>query len=76
MVASDTKNTILEREISLWSNLNAVIFFGDSLYDYKASLNASIDFVFVSGWTEFDGWQDFVLKENLCVIKRLSDLLR
>ena len=72
----DTKNIILEREILSGQISMPAIFFGDSLYDYKASLNASIDFVFVSGWTEFDGWQDFVLKENLCVIKRLSDLLR
>ena len=41
----DTKNTILEREILSGQISMPAIFFGDSLYDYKASLNASIDFV-------------------------------
>lgn len=71
----DNKDTIIMREISSGKIRLPAIFFGDSLYDYKTSLNTSIDFVFVSGWSEFSNWQDFVLDKNLPHIVSLCNLL-
>lgn len=67
----DSKDIILERELSN-GNLNMpAIFFGDSRYDHEAATRAGLDFVFVSGWTEFDGWADYCAEHKIQIVERL-----
>jgi phosphoglycolate phosphatase-like HAD superfamily hydrolase len=51
------------------------IFFGDSEYDYKFSFDNKIDFIFVSGWTEFENWNSFCKKNNIKTIKDICELV-
>jgi len=34
------------------------LFLGDSMYDYQAATAAQMDFIFLSKWTEVEGWED------------------
>lgn len=52
----DTKDEILEREINNGNIQQPALFFGDSKYDYQAANGAGLDFVFLTGWTEVEGW--------------------
>ena len=62
----DDKDTILARERPAL-RLPAV-FFGDSRYDYEAATRAGLDFVFVSGWTEFAGWESYFVGTGIITI--------
>lgn len=66
----DTKFQIIERHFSKL-NPSATLFVGDSKLDFDVAQYFGFDFVFVSGWTEFSDWKNFV-KEN--EIKHMSDL--
>lgn len=35
------------------------VYFGDSLLDYEICHALGINFVFISGWSEFNGWKKF-----------------
>jgi len=56
----DTKEVILEREISNTNIELPALFLGDSKYDREASLASGLDFVFVSEWTEVKDWEKWV----------------
>ena len=47
-----TKDEILARELVTRNVKYPSLFLGDSVYDYQASMNAGLDFVFMSGWSE------------------------
>jgi len=69
----DNKEVILAREFS--GNLQfPAVFFGDSRYDHEASTNAGLDFVFMSGWTDFSGWQDYCRQHKIEVMDNISAL--
>lgn len=70
-----TKDEILEREMRCGQIVGATLFFGDSVYDYSAALQAGFDFVFVSGWTELKTWQTFVQDKRIFAIDKPLDLL-
>jgi len=71
----DSKDTILKREI-INSNINpSALFLGDSKYDYKASSEAGLDFVFLSDWTEVNDWPSFIENLNLKQKGNLKGLL-
>ena len=55
----DTKDEILEREISNGNIQQPALFLGDSKYDYQAANGAGLDFVFLTGWTEVEGWVEW-----------------
>lgn len=71
----DSKEEILEREIKLGNIAQPALFIGDSKYDYLASNQFNIDFVFVSQWTEFSGWSEFCRSKNLLFCRNLADLM-
>ena len=71
----DTKDTILEREINNGNILKPALFLGDSKYDYQAAQAASLDFLFLSKWTEVKNYQTWCEKHHLCVKQQLSELL-
>jgi len=71
----DDKESILAREIARGSIRSPALFLGDSRYDYTASRNAGLDFIFVSGWSELKNWESFVLDHRLATISCLANLL-
>lgn len=48
----DTKDQILQREITRGNIQKCALFFGDSKYDFEAAKRAQLDFIFVSEWSE------------------------
>ncbi len=67
----DSKDAILERELRTGNLRTPAIFFGDSRYDHQAAARAGLDFVFVSGWTEFDGWVEYCAQNEIMTIDAL-----
>ena len=51
------------------------LFLGDSRYDYDVARKAKLDFLFVSGWSEFKDWQNYCNRNKILSIKSLCDLL-
>lgn len=70
------KDEILERECASGNISHDAVFIGDSKYDYSASSARGLDFVFVSDWTEFSGWQSFFREKDVLIVKNLSELSR
>jgi phosphoglycolate phosphatase-like HAD superfamily hydrolase len=71
----DSKDTILARELAAGTIRRPALFLGDSRYDHEAAARAGLDFVFVSGWSEFSGWPDHVARHGLPAVTRLADLV-
>lgn len=70
----DTKEVILKRELISNNIIKPAVFFGDSRYDYLAASGADLDFIFVSEWTEFPQWREFILSAGVPVIDSISSL--
>lgn len=71
----DSKDEILAREIASGNLQLPALFLGDSRYDHVAASRAGLDFVFVAGWTEFEGWQHYCERHGLRIINRVADYL-
>ena len=50
------------------------LFVGDSRYDHEAAQRAGLQFVFVHGWSEFQGWQAYCATHQIRIIEKLADL--
>ena len=50
------------------------LFIGDSKLDYEVASHYSMDFVFVSNWTEFRSLNDFARLNSIPVYPSLSDI--
>ncbi|MBE0494394.1 MAG: HAD family hydrolase [Thiomicrospira sp.] len=72
----DTKDTILKREIIDGNINNPALFLGDSKYDYQASDNAGLDFVFISDWTEVQSWENWASKRHLNCVSNIYSLVK
>ena len=68
----DNKDTILAREIDSGNLQRPALFFGDSQYDHEAATRAGLDFVFVSGWTEFEDWKKYCAIHHIEVIHHIG----
>lgn len=71
----DSKHDILARELASGTILSPALFLGDSRLDHEAAARAGLDFVFVSGWTEFAGWPEYARRYALPVVPELTALL-
>lgn len=69
-----TKDEILQREMSSKNLVRPALFVGDSRYDHEAAKRAGLAFVFVSGWSEFLGWNSYCATHEIPVIDTLADL--
>lgn len=69
-----TKDVILQRELSSDNLKHPALFVGDSRYDHEAAQRAGLQFVFVHGWSEFQGWQAYCMKHQIPIIEKLADL--
>lgn len=72
----DSKDVILEREIAAGTIHTPALFLGDSRYDHIAATRAGLDFAFVSGWSEFHGWRDYVQLHSIREFRSVADLGR
>lgn len=70
----DDKADIVVREIQCGNILPPALFIGDSRYDHIVATNNTLDFVFLSGWSEFPSWQDYCLLHGIRVLEALGNL--
>jgi phosphoglycolate phosphatase-like HAD superfamily hydrolase len=70
----DNKDQVLAREKNKGNIQFPALFIGDSQYDYLASTNAGLDFLFLSDWTDFQYWQDYCDQHHIKVLKNLGML--
>jgi phosphoglycolate phosphatase-like HAD superfamily hydrolase len=68
----DSKELILKRELREKRMNKPGLLIGDSRYDYRASQQAGLDFIFVHHWTELDDWEVFCDKNKIRVIQNLK----
>lgn len=71
----DDKDKILRREIDCGNLKFPAVFLGDSKYDHEAATRAGLDFIFISGWSEFSGWENYVREKNIRSVSSLCDLM-
>lgn len=71
----DTKELILNREITNGNILEPALFIGDSKYDWVASQSSNLDFVFASEWTEVTDWRTWIIREKIRHVGSLRSLL-
>lgn len=71
----DDKIDILTREKANGTIRDKALFLGDSRYDHVAASTCGLAFVFVSGWSEFKGWQDYIAENDLPVIEEVRALM-
>jgi len=51
------------------------LYIGDSQFDFEVSEKFNLDFIFVTGWTEFNDWKNYCNSNRISFIKSLSDLV-
>ena len=68
------KDEILTRELASGNIAQPALFLGDSRYDHVASVRAGLDFIFLSDWTDFEGWQEYCDANQIPVFSRVSKL--
>jgi len=71
----DTKDEILGREIKSGVMTLPGLFIGDSQYDFETADRHGFDFVFVSTWTEFSGWQEYFKDRTVRHALAVGDLV-
>lgn len=71
----DSKIDILQREIESGHIQLPAVFIGDSRYDHVAASHFDMDFVFVRGWSEFEGYAQYCNQHGLKVVDSLKSLL-
>lgn len=70
-----TKDEILAREVNSGNIRLPALFLGDSRYDHIAATAAGLDFVFVSGWSEFHDYRPYCREHSIETTRNLSQLL-
>ena len=70
----DTKDEILARELTAANIQQPALFLGDSKYDYQAASAAGLDFVFVSGWSEVEHWEEWINQKKIKSVGSFSEL--
>ena len=72
----DAKDAILAREMQAQNIRTPALFLGDSRYDHEAARGAGLDFRFVSGWSEFDGWPAYCAEHGIETCRTPADLMQ
>ncbi|MDF3864452.1 HAD hydrolase-like protein [Pseudomonas denitrificans (nom. rej.)] len=71
----DNKIDILQREVDSANIQLPALFIGDSRYDHVAASHFDMGFVFVQGWTEFEGYIEYCEQHGLKIVDSLKSLL-
>ena len=69
-----TKYEILEQEIFATKSKSPMIMLGDSKLDHQVAYAFGVDFLFLSGWTEFEDWVKYCRINEVTAVPHLSDL--
>ncbi len=70
------KNQILSEVFSGRDLQFPALFIGDSRFDHVCAKEAALDFVFVSRWSEFQGWQAYCEREAIASFDDISAMAR
>lgn len=70
----DNKDQVLASEIASGHLAKPALFLGDSKYDHEAASRAGLDFLFLSEWTEFKGWQTYCEQHGIRILSNLGSL--
>lgn len=68
------KGDILEGRLTSGDIRLPGLFIGDSEYDHVVARANGLDFLFVSGWSEFKSWREYTSSNNLTVVTELAAL--
>ncbi len=71
----DSKNVILNRELTRENIKRPALFLGDTALDHQVSVAYGLDFIFVSGWTEFRSYEKYCNKNSIRHISKVYDLI-
>lgn len=71
----DNKEDILSRELISGHIRQPALFLGDSVYDLEAANGASIEFCFISGWSEVADWDVWCQRFSIDNVSDVADLL-
>lgn len=71
----DSKEQIITREKSQGNIQMPALFLGDTRYDYHVATTAGLHFLFISGWSEVEDWQEWTNAHRISVKHSLHDLL-
>jgi phosphoglycolate phosphatase-like HAD superfamily hydrolase len=71
----DNKNIILSREIKNGNIQHPAIFLGDSKYDYQSAKSVSIDFTFLSNWSEINNYKIWCQQHNIPSYQSIKDFI-
>ena len=69
-----SKHEIIEKKLKNHNFLPA-LFLGDSLYDIQTAKKYDLDFVFIHGWTDLEGWEKVCDDYGLDYIEKVKDLI-
>ncbi len=72
----DRKEDILSRELACGTMKRPAVFVGDSRYDYEAANEHGLDFIFASGWSEFDDWRSFFSGKPVRIISSVDEIAK
>lgn len=70
----DTKTVIFARESEAGNIRRPALFIGDSRYDHDAAVAAGIDFVFLTGWSEFREIREYSARNTIPCFADISSL--
>ncbi|HWU34779.1 MAG TPA: HAD hydrolase-like protein [Methylovorus sp.] len=70
----DNKDQILARELASGNIRAPALFMGDSRYDHESSTRAGLDFIFMSNWTDFEGWPEYCHLHHIQVLGGVAEL--
>lgn len=68
----ETKTVIVDRLRS--DELHPGVFVGDSALDHEVAIARGLEFVFVTHWSEYDGWVEAMAATDAVVVEDLSEL--
>ena len=70
-----SKDEIFDRELENGNLQFPALFFGDTQYDHQSAERAGLDFVFISGWTEFKRWESYCQEKKIINIYGLVEFM-
>ena len=71
----DAKDIIIARELSLKNIEFPALFIGDSKYDFHVATEFSLDFVFISEWSDVVNWSSWTQVNEICHSSTVASLL-
>ena len=71
----DSKNVILNRELTRENIKRPALFLGDTALDHQVSVANGLDFIFVSAWTECRAYEQYCMDNSIRIISKVYELV-